>query len=502
MDRRQLLKTAAGAGAAALLARCGGGENAAAPRPNILVVMTDDQAANQMSCAGHALLNTPALDRIANEGVRFTNSFCTNSLCAPGRAAVLTGTYSHVNGILGNSESGNEIEKLSTEIPTYPQLLQQAGYRTGMMGKWHLSTDPVGFDDWKILPGQGVYFDPEFIINGERKTVPGYVTDLTTDFAIEFLEQDRGEQPFCLVYQHKAPHRPFTPAPRHADLYNDIEWPYPETYNDDYATRDVAARAEDMRFEVSLKPDYDDIPAGLSAEDERNWIFQRFMKDHHRTLSAVDEGVGRILDYLDEKGLAEDTLVIYTSDNGFYLGDHGWYDKRFMYEPSLRIPRLLRYPRMVKAGQVDAHFVQHQDIAPTVLDFAGVAIPEVVQGRSVRPVVEGTPPEDWCRSMFYSYHEDSWSRSLVPGFNPGRYGTPHRVTPHRGVRTDRYKLIEYYKEGDYWELFDLAEDPNELRNVYSDPANAELIADLATQLRALQEQYGATDEVTSQPVEG
>ena len=502
MDRRQLLKTAAGAGTAALLARCGGGENAAAPRPNILVVMTDDQAANQMSCAGHALLNTPALDRIANEGVRFTNSFCTNSLCAPGRAAVLTGTYSHVNGILGNSESGNEIEKLSTEIPTYPQLLQQAGYRTGMMGKWHLSTDPVGFDDWKILPGQGVYFDPEFIINGERKTVPGYVTDLTTDFAIEFLEQDRGEQPFCLVYQHKAPHRPFTPAPRHADLYNDIEWPYPETYNDDYATRDVAARAEDMRFEVSLKPDSADRPAGLSAEDERNWMFHRFMTDHHRTLSAVDEGVGRILDYLDEKGLAEDTLVIYTSDNGFYLGDHGWYDKRFMYEPSLRIPMLLRYPRMVKAGQVDAHFVQHQDIAPTVLDFAGVAIPEVVQGRSVRPVVEGTPPEDWRRSMFYSYHEDSWSRSLVPGFNPGRYGTPHRVTPHRGVRTDRYKLIEYYKEGDYWELFDLAEDANELRNVYSDPANAELIADLTTQLRALQEQYGATDEVTSQPVEG
>jgi len=275
------------------------------------------------------------MDRIANEGVRFENSFCTNSLCAPGRAAVLTGTYSHVNGILGNSEVGNEIEKISTQIPTYPQLLQQAGCRTGMMGKWHLSTDPVGFDDWKILPGQGVYFDPEFIINGKRETVQGYVTDITTDFALDFLKADRGDQPFCLVYQHKAPHRPFTPAPRHADLYNDIEWPYPPTYNDDYATRDVAVRAEDMRFEVSLKPDYDDIPAGLSPQDERNWIFQRFVKDHHRTLAAVDEGLGQIFDYLDENGLAEDTLVIYTSDNGFYLGDHGWYDKRFMYEPSL-----------------------------------------------------------------------------------------------------------------------------------------------------------------------
>lgn len=496
------MKAAAGAGAAALLTRCGGGEPAAPPRPNILVVMTDDQAAAQMSCAGHQILNTPNMDRIANEGVRFANSFCTNSLCAPGRAAVLTGTYSHVNGILGNSESGNEIEKISTEVPTYPQLLQLAGYRTGMMGKWHLSTDPVGFDDWKILPGQGVYFDPEFIINGERKTVPGYVTDLTTDFAIEFLEQDRGDQPFCLVYQHKAPHRPFTPAPRHAHLYDDIAWPYPETYNDDYATRDVAARAEDMRFDVSLKPDYDDIPAGLTAAEERNWLFQRFVKDHHRTLSAVDEGVGRILDYLDEKGLAEDTLVIYTSDNGFYLGDHGWYDKRFMYEPSLRIPMLLRYPRMVKGGQVESRFVQHQDIAPTVLDFAGVAIPEVMQGRSMRPVVEGTPPEDWRESMFYSYHEDSWSRSLVPGFNPGRYGTPHRVTPHRGVRTDRYKLIEYYKEDGYWELFDLREDPNELRNIYKEPDSAFIVEDLTTQLRALQDQYGATDEVTSQPVTG
>jgi len=487
MDRRQLLKTAGGAGAAAFLSRCG--SPSAPPRPNILVVMTDDQTAAQMSCAGHQLLQTPAMDRLANEGVRFSNSFCTNSLCAPGRAAVLTGTYSHVNGIRGNSEVGNQVERISTEIPTYPQLLQQAGYRTGMIGKWHLSTDPVGFDEWKILPGQGVYFDPDFIINGERQQIPGYVTDITTDFALDFLKQG-GDEPFCLVYQQKAPHRPFTPAPRHANLYDDIEWPYPETYNDDYATRSVAERALDMRLEVSLKPDYDDLPSDLSPAEEKDWIFQRFVKDHHRTLVGVDEGLGQVLDYLDETGVAEDTLVIYTSDNGFYLGDHGWYDKRFMYEPSLRVPMLLRYPRMVSAGQTESRFVQHQDIAPTVLDFAGVEIPDVMQGRSMRSVVEGSPPEDWRQSMLYAYHEDSWSRTLQPGFNPGRYGTPHRVTPHRGVRTDRYKLIEYYREGDYWELFDLEEDPNELRNLYGESGHADLIAELTRELRGLQQHYG------------
>jgi arylsulfatase A-like enzyme len=209
------------------------------------------------------------------------------------------------------------------------------------------------------------------------------------------------------VYQQKAPHRPFTPAPRHANLYDDIEWPYPETYNDDYATRSVAERALDMRLEVSLKPDYEDLPSDLSPAEEKDWIFQRFVKDHHRILVGVDEGLGQVLDYLDETGVTEDTLVIYTSDNGFYLGDHGWYDKRFMYELSLRIPMLLRYPRMVSAGQTESRFVQHQDIAPTVLDFAGVEIPDVMQGRSMRPVVEGSPPEDWRQSMLYAYHEDS-----------------------------------------------------------------------------------------------
>ncbi len=452
--------------------------------------MTDDQTAAQMSCAGHGLLQTPSMDRLAAEGVRFSNSFCTNSLCAPGRAAVLTGTYSHVNGIRGNSQNAASIERIGPEVPTYPQLLQQAGYRTGMFGKWHLPDDPKGFDEWKVLPGQGVYFDPDFIVNGERQRQQGYATDVTTGFALDFLERSQGE-PFCLVYQQKAPHRPFTPAPRHAKLFDDIEWPYPETYNDDYATRSVAERALDMRFEISLKTDYHgEIPSDLGPQEARDWIFQRFVKDHHRAVVGVDEGLGQVLNHLDANGLAEDTLVIYTSDNGFYLGDHGWYDKRFMYEPSLRVPVLLRYPRLVSPGQVESRMVIHQDIAPTILDFAGVPIPEVMQGRSLRRVVTGTPEKDWRDSMLYAYYEDSWARN-GPGFvpRPGNYGTPHRVTPHRGIRTGRYKLIEYYREGDYWELFDLEEDPNELRNLYADPGHASLIRELTGELRQLQQHY-------------
>ena len=449
--------------------------------------MTDDQTADQMSCAGHALLETPTLDRLAAEGARFSNSFCTNSLCAPGRAAVLTGTYSHVNGIRGNSQRSGVIERIGPEVPTYPELLQEAGYRTGLFGKWHLPEEPKGFDEWQILPGQGVYFDPDFLVEGGRVREQGYATDVITDLALDFLDR-AGSEPFCLLYQQKAPHRPFTPAPRHAKLYDDIEWPYPETYNDDYSTRSVAERALDMRLEVSLKTDYHgEIPEGLDPQQERDWMFQRFVKDHHRAVVGVDEGLGRVLDRLDDRGLSEDTLVIYTSDNGFYLGDHGWYDKRFMYEPSLRIPLLLRYPRIVPAAQVESRMVIHQDIAPTILDFAGVPIPEVMQGHSLRGLLAGNPEQDWRQSMLYSYYEDSWARNganFVP--RPGNYGTPHRITPHRGVRTERYKLIEYYREEGYWELFDLEEDPHELRNIYSEPGHAQLIAELERELRSLQ----------------
>ena len=489
LTRRRALQSFAG-GAAAFLTRCGG---SSAPRPNILLVMTDDQQHSQMSCAGHPLLQTPGMDRLASEGARFANAYCTNSLCAPGRATVLTGCYSHVHGIRGNSEKADAVEELDPSLPTFPQLLQQAGYRTGLVGKWHLRQQPRGFDEWKVLPGQGVYFDPDFVVNGQPSKESGYATDITTDFALDFLRRG-GAGPFCLLYQHKAPHRPFTPAPRHADMFADIDWPKPSTYDDDYATRRVAAEARDMRFEISLEGDYPDLPPGLSPGQKREWIYQRFAKDHHRAVYGVDEGLGRVLDYLDTSGLAEDTLVLYTTDNGYFIGEHGWYDKRFMYEPALRVPLLVRYPRRVAAAQVEGRPAVNIDIAPTLLDFAGVDAPDQMQGRSLRPLLEGRPPDDWRDSILYSYYENSWAfREMAreqmtdPSF---QYWTPHRVSPHRGVRTDRYKLIEYYGEGDYWELFDLQEDPDELRNLYAEPGHADLVQELQSELALLRDQYG------------
>ena len=487
--RRDAIRSLA-VGGAAFLTRCGG---SGAPRPNIILVMTDDQQQGQMSCAGHPLLETPSMDRLAAEGARFANAYCTNSLCAPSRASVLTGCYSHVHGIRGNSEKADRVEELDPTLPTFPQLMRDSGYRTGLVGKWHLRQAPRGFDEWKILPGQGVYFDPEFLIGGESSTESGYATDITTDFALDFLRRT-GDQPFCLLYQHKAPHRPFTPAPRHARMFEDVDWPKPATYDDDYATRRVAAEAEDMRFEVSLAGDYPDLPRDASPEARREWIFQRFVKDHHRAVYGVDENLGLVLDYLDSSGLAEDTLVLYTTDNGYFLGEHGWYDKRFMYEPALRIPLLVRYPRLVGGGIVPDRPALNVDIAPTLLDFAGIRVPDTMQGRSLRPLLEGDPPEDWRQSILYSYYENSWAfREMArdqmtdPSF---QFWTPHRVGPHRGVRTDRYKLIEYYGEEDYWELFDLQEDPHELRNLYSEPGHGQLIAELQTELARLREQYG------------
>lgn len=486
--RRTALHSLVG-GAAAFLNRCGSGP----PRPNIILVMTDDQQQGQMSCAGHPLLQTPAMDRLAYEGARFSNAYCTNSLCAPSRASVLTGCYSHRHGIRGNSEKADAVEALNPELPTFPELFREAGYRTGLVGKWHLRQRPRGFDEWKILPGQGVYFDPEFLISGERSTETGYATDITTDFALDFLRRT-GNQPFCLLYQHKAPHRPFSPAPRHKGLFRDVDWPKPASYDDDYATRRVAAEAEDMRFEVSLAGDYPDLPAGLAPNQRREWIFQRFVKDHHRAVYGVDENLGLVLDYLDSSGLAEDTLVLYTTDNGYFLGEHGWYDKRFMYEPSLRIPLLVRYPRRVGGGIVPDRAALNVDIAPTLLDFAGIDIPETMQGRSLRTILEGNAPDDWRQSVLYSYYENSWAfRDMAreqmtdPAF---QFWTPHRVGPHRGVRTDRYKLIEYHGEGDYWELFDLDEDPHEMRNLFGEPGHGALIRELQAELQHLRQEYG------------
>ena len=494
MNRRQAIATGLGAG----LAACSTGR--AAKRPNVLFVMTDDHATSALGCYGNPLVRTPVLDRLASEGVRFTNAFCTNSLCAPGRAATITGTYSHRNRILGNSEMKGQEEHLDQSLPTFPRILQANGYRTALVGKWHMSDDPRGFDYWCVLPGQGVYFDPELIENGQRKKFTGYASDVTTDLALRFLEQAGSDRagdgkPWCLVYQHKAPHRPFLPPPRHAKLYDGVELPYPATFDDDYATRKVAAAAEDMRFDLSLEPDYKkEIPKGLSAAAKKRWIYQRFVKDYYGAIAGVDDNLGRVLDHLRKTNQYDNTLVVYTTDNGFFVGEHGWYDKRFMYEPSLRIPLLVRPPGGIPSGRTTEAFALNIDYASTILDYTACPIPAEMQGRSLRPVLESpTPPADWPTSIYYAYYENSWALAgkgkeamSDPSF---AFFTPHRIGPHRGVRTRTHKLIHYYSEGEYWELFDLVQDPNELNNLYGDPAVGALTGELKAEMTRLRRQY-------------
>ena len=434
---------------------------------NILFIMTDDHTVAEMGCYG---------------------------------ATVLTGCFSHVHGIRGNSESVDAVEELNPEVPTFPEMLQSAGYRTGLVGKYHIRQAPRGFDHWIVHPGQGEYFDPVFVDNGVERKIPGYATDITGDLALKFLEGVPTRQPFCLVYQFKAPHRPFSPAARHADLFTDVEPARPATYDDDYTTRPLAGLAQDMRFDISLAPDYEaEIPPQLSPVERRDWIFHRFRRDRWRTMVGVDENVGRVLDWLHDSGRADDTLVIYTSDHGYFLGDHGWYDKRFMYEPALRIPLVACCPSLVPGGIDTEALVMNVDICPTILDFSGLHIPATVQGRSLRPLMEGgETPADWRRCVYYAYYEDSWrlrdrpaAQMAEPGF---QYFTPHRIGPHRGVRSSRYKLIEYFAEGpDAWEFFDLKRDPDEVVNRYHDPESQHLVAELKSELSRLRERFGDED---------
>jgi len=485
VTRRQVIHSTLAMAAASACAR-------PRSRPNILFVMTDDHAQGHLGCYGNPLVRTPHMDRLGAEGARFPHAFVTNSLCAPSRATYLAGAFSHIHGIRGNSESKDNIENMDPAVPTYPELLQKAGYRTAIFGKWHLSHNPRGFDTWCVLPGQGLYFDPEFIDNGARRKIPGYATDVTTDLALEFLKNLKGGQPFCLVYQHKAPHRPFLPPPRYARLYDGKEIPHPPTFDDDFATRRVAREAEDMRFDVSLAGDYKDMPKGLSGPDKKRWLYQRFVKDYYGAIAAVDDNLGRVLAWLEEAKVMDDTLIIYTSDNGFFVGDHGWYDKRFMYEPSLRVPLLIRAPG-ARRGIVPEQMAQSIDIAPTILDYAGVAAAPTMQGRSLRPILEGASPADWRQSIYYAYYENSWvlaGKGLEARSDPGfQFFTPHRIGPHRGVRTATHKLIHYYAEGDYWELFDLVTDPHELTNLYGRAGTETLTADLKGELQRLRIQY-------------
>lgn len=460
-------------------------------RPNILFIMADDHAAHAMSCYGSRINQTPNLDRIAKGGMRFDNCFCTNSICTPSRAAILTGAYNHVNGVTTLDTP------MDNRLQTFPKLLQEVGYQTAIFGKWHLGQGPdhcpTGFDDWAVLPGQGFYHNPEFIFKGPnggtRRTVHGYVTDLITDFCLDWLQQRDPDRPFCLMYHHKAPHRAWELDEKHAHLYLNEEIPEPPTLYDDYANRASAAAAAEMRVGVHMNPlDLKStINHSLPENELRRWAYQRYIKDYLRVIASIDDNVGRMLDYLDAAGLTENTLVIYTSDQGFFLGDHGWYDKRFMYEESLRMPFILRYPQEVQAGSVNRDMILNVDFAPLFLDLADVPIPADMQGRTFRPLLQGETPADWRQAMYYRY----WMHKAH-----------HNVYAHYGLRTHQHKLIYYYADAlgqtgavgesyePEWELFDLVQDPYELNNVVHDAAYAETVVRLKAELHQMQAALG------------
>jgi len=468
-------------------------------RPNIIFIFTDDHSARAISAYGSTINETPNLDRLANEGMRFDRCFVTNSICAPSRAVILTGKHSHLNGQLSNLETFNGQQQ------TFPKLLQQAGYETALIGKWHLKSEPTGFDHWQVLIGQGPYYNPRFLVPGDTIQITGYTTDIITDQALEWLENERdASKPFLLMYQHKAPHRGWHPGPDHYTTYEDVEIPEPPTLFDDYAGR--ASPAADQGMTIANHLDVADLklnpPASMNAEqievwrtvyDPRNeafhaanlqgddltrWKYQRYIKEYLRTVDGVDDNVGRLLEYLDQAGLADNTVVIYSSDQGWYLGEHGWYDKRWMYEESLMTPLIVRWPGHITPGTTSDAMVSNLDFASTFLDLAGAAIPADMQGRSLKPLFTGPTPADWRTSVYYHYYE-------YPGW--------HCVERHYGVRTDRYKLIYYYNR-DEWELFDLDTDPHELNSVYADPAYASMVEALKTELTRLRQQYAVPED--------
>ncbi|MGB6222770.1 sulfatase/phosphatase domain-containing protein [Haloferula sp.] len=489
-------------------------------RPNIVFIFSDDHALNAISAYRGPLKEvapTPNLDRISNEGMIFTRSYCTNSICGPSRAAILTGKHSHINGFLDNNSS-----RFDGSQTTFPKLLRESGYQTAIIGKWHLVSEPEGFDFWEILPGQGSYYNPDFLQQGgKKKRYEGYCTDLITDRAIEWLDSRDKNKPFMLMCQHKAPHRNWSPAPRHYDLFEDEEIPEPETLFDDYSGRSETLKKQAMSIAKDMYWGHDmklhgenlfpeDFASGIkngeygrmtaeqkkawdAAYEPRNqemiekvrsgelkgdeitrWKYQRYIKDYLRCIRAVDENVGRVLDYLDENGLKDNTIVIYSSDQGFYLGEHGWYDKRWMFEESLSMPFLIRWPGVIEPGSRTGTMIQNIDYAPTFLEIAGVEIPETVQGRSLLPVLNssGGKPDDWREGIYYYY---SGERT-------------HQVAAHDGVRDERYKLM-YFPGDDEWNLFDLEKDPQEMRSVHDDPEYAPVLAKMKALYDNLRSQY-------------
>jgi arylsulfatase A-like enzyme len=497
-------------------------------RPNIVFIMSDDHAYQAISAYSNRLIETPNIDRIAKMGMRFTNATVTNSICAPSRATILTGKHSHLNGKIDNDFP------FDTTNVTFPQLFQEAGYQTAMFGKLHFGNAPKGFDQYKILPGQGSYYNPDFITKNEGTIrVEGYVTDIITDMTLDWLEEERNpNDPFLLFYLHKAPHREWLPAERHLEEFTRRTFPEPATLFDDYSGRGRAAKEAEMNLlkhlhwsgdskiypsvmkelgisgtsnwdtlafsrelgrltpqqRANWNKSYDLVNASFKAsfpsmddKEKMQWRYQRYMQDYLGTIRAVDENVGRVLDYLEANNLMDNTLIVYTSDQGFYLGEHGWFDKRFVYDESFKTPLLVAWPGKIAPKSTSTTMVQNLDYAQTFLEAAGIPAPADMQGESLLPLLTGNS-DSWTRdAVYYHYYE---------------YPAVHMVKRHYAVVTEKYKLVHYYYDVDEWELIDRIKDPQELRNVYDDPAYAPVVAELHRKLEELRKQYGDSAEIS------
>ncbi len=479
---------------------------------NIVYIMTDDHTAQMMSCYDTRYMSTPNLDRIARDGVKFTNSFVANSLSGPSRACMLTGKHSHKNGF-----TSNEVSVFDGNQPTFPKYLREAGYQTALFGKWHLESLPTGFDRWEIVPGQGDYYNPRFIQeNGDTIVEHGYLTNIITEKSLEWLENERDkEKPFAILIHHKAIHRDWLPDTCDLALYEDTNFPLPDNFYDDYAGRPAAAAQEmsiakdlDITYDLKMLSDTVDTrlknrylefigrmdstqraafdahyqpiindfySRNLSGKELDEWKFQRYMRDYMKVVKSLDDNVGKVLDYLEKNNLLDNTLVVYTSDQGFYMGEHGWFDKRFMYEESFRTPLVMLLPEGFKRRGDIPEMVQNIDYAPTFLELAGIEVPEDMQGISLVPLLrDENGPEEWRDNLYYHYYE---------------YPAEHSVKRHYGVRDSRYKLIHFYNDIDHWELFDLQEDPAEMNNLYGKPGTEEVTRRMMAKLRQAQEQY-------------
>ena len=481
---------------------CNSDKKISLKKPNIIYIMADDLTTQAISAYGGIykdIAPTPNIDKVAKEGMLFQDVLVTNSICGPSRAAILTGNYSNLNGYYKNESGG----KFDDSKWTFPQEFQKSGYKTALFGKWHLGTEPVGFDTFKYHNAsgqQGNYWNPLYNDNGKNVKEKGYATNLSTDFALNWLDaKEMTNEPFLMVLQYKAPHRPWHPDTKYEKLWDDVEMPYPSTFNDTYKGREKTAGDTEMTMEYFSRRDMKlerpknlkrkeriqwdfygakagEIvqPKGMSDEEGKKWRYQNYIKDYLACVKSVDDNIGRVLTYLKENNLEDNTIIVVTSDQGFYLGDHGFFDKRFIYEESLRMPFMVKYPERIKAGSVNEDIITNIDFAPTLLELAGITTTQKMQGTSFVPVLEGNTPKDWQDAMYYHYYEfPFW----------------HHVQPHYGIRTQKYTLAHFYYNIDVWELYDLEKDPNQMNNIYNDPNYASTIAELKVKLKNLMIKY-------------